>query len=145
MKSSNDRLSECTICKDCPNFSLKENRSCIYVSTQRDCRCIKVDGNLDDEITPNRCDYCIQDYKNGDCLFVELKGSDWRHAVTQIETTVKWFKKEIMPFSAKDAYIVMSAPRPPANDTVLQKEKISFRKKHGCVLNIKKPNQTVSF
>lgn len=140
------RLSECEVRRDCPIFSLREGRSIIYVRVSgRKCQQIKIDGELD-EIVPRRCDWAIRDYQNGECLFVELKGSDFFHAVTQIEKTIFWFKDNITPFClAKNAYVVMSGKIVPADNSRRKFAIQRFFKSHNCVLQAKRAGCSVNF
>ena len=140
------RLAECEVRRDCPIFSLQEGKSAIRVHVSgRKCQQIKVDGELN-EIVPRRCDWAIRDYQNGECLFVELKGSDFFHAVTQIEGTIFWFKNNISPFClAKDAYVVMSGRILPADNSRVKGTIQRFSKRHNCVLQAKRSGGTVNF
>ena len=110
-----DRLSACTEEEDKDIFSLRDSgtpsRATVAVKPRK-CQKIKVDGGLN-EIQPEKCDWCIRDKSNGECLFVELKGSDCKHAAAQIVNTIKWFKTNATPFiSHKKAYIVANGQIP---------------------------------
>lgn len=104
-----DRPSACTVEEDNNIFSLKDSGTSSKATVDvkpRKCQKIKVDGGLN-EIQPIKCDWCIRDKSNGECLFVELKGSDCKHAAEQIINTIKWFKSNTKPFVLhKKAYIV---------------------------------------
>lgn len=107
--SANEYSSACVIEEDKAIFSLKDpgtpSRATVNVKPRK-CQKIQVDGCLA-EIQPVRCDWCIRDKSNGECLFVELKGSDCKHAAAQIVNTIKWFKTNTTPFIPhQKAYIV---------------------------------------
>ena len=113
--SANEYSSACVIEEDNDIFSLREpgtsSKATVDVSPRK-CQKIQVDGCLA-EIQPVRCDWCIRDKSNGECLFVELKGSDCKHAAEQIINTIRWFKSNTNPFSLhKKAYIVASGKIP---------------------------------
>jgi len=105
------RLVECTVEQDKKTFSLKDpgtaSQATVYVKLRK-CQKIQVDGALN-EVQPTKCDWCIRDKASGECLFVELKGSDCVHAAEQIVNTAKWFEANIVPYPQKHyspAYII---------------------------------------
>lgn len=102
-------LVACTVEEDKNIFSLKDpgtsSRATVNVRPRK-CQKIRVDGCLN-EIQPVRCDWCVRDKSNGECLFVELKGSDCKHAAEQIINTIEWFRIHTAPFVLyPKAYIV---------------------------------------
>ena len=117
-----DRPSACTVEEDKEIFSLRDSgtpsRAIVDVKPRK-CQKIKVDGGLN-EIQPVKCDWCIRDKSNGECLFVELKGNDCLHAAEQIANTIKWFKStKINPFILhKPAYIVTQSGIPKNNSQI---------------------------
>ena len=117
-----DRPSACTVEEDKEIFSLRDSgtpsRATVDVKPRK-CQKIKVDGGLN-EIQPVKCDWCIRDKSNGECLFVELKGNDCLHAAEQIANTINWFKStKINPFILhKPAYIVTQSGIPKNNSQI---------------------------
>lgn len=109
------RLSSCVIEEDKPLFSLKDSGTSSSATINvkcRKCQKIKVDGCLN-EIQSVKCDWCIRDKSNGECVFVELKGSDCKHGAKQILNTIDWFRDYINPFVLyKEAYIVVHGKIP---------------------------------
>lgn len=118
----NTRLAACTMEEERAIFSLRDpgtsSKATVHVKPRK-CQKIQVDGGLN-EIQPVRCDWCIRDKDNGECLFVELKGNDCLHAAEQIANTIKWFKStKINPFIVhKPAYIVTQSGIPKNNSQI---------------------------
>lgn len=132
---------DCILDADYPSFSLKEqgtNHSVVVEVGQRKCEKIHIDE--DRKKTPPqqalfegvRCDWCIRDYENGECLFVELKGSDIEHAIQQIACSMDWFKNHVENFhSYKEFYIILRKnSHCPEISSFGQKLLLSIRRKH---------------
>lgn len=143
------RLIACSEEENKKLFSLNDpgthNTVCIDVNT-RHCRKVKIDGALN-EVTPNKCDWCIWDYRNNDFLFVELKGRDFEHAAVQLECTIRWFLKNITPFNLyKETYIVMNRHCGiPSCRTIKQKSARVFVKEFKTVLKCTHSGHTLYF
>lgn len=85
-----------------------------------------------------RCDYLIiapSNNKSSDSqeIYIELKGSDVKHAVEQIATTIEKLTDNI---SASKLCFIAST-RCPINSTEIQNIKKKFRKKYQAKLTIK--------
>ena len=116
-----DRLSICTTEEDNNIFLLRDlgtpSRATVEVKPRK-CQKIQIDGCLE-EIQPLKCDWCIRDKSNGECLFIELKGNDCLHAAEQIANTIKWFSKNTHPFILHcPAYIVAQSGIPKNNSKI---------------------------
>ena len=100
-----DRPSACTVEEDKEIFSLRDSGTPSRATV---------------DVKPRKCDWCIRDKSNGECLFVELKGNDCLHAAEQIANTIKWFKStKINPFILhKPAYIVTQSGIPKNNSQI---------------------------
>ena len=123
---------EYIVCKDNKIFSLKDIGTGVSLNvnaTALKCEQIKVDGGLIKSSSEKKCDWCIrihedtkQGYKTGTCLFIELKGSNFRRAHEQITNTIDWFKKNISDFHiTKETYFVMrnKIPSKTSSDQVI--------------------------
>lgn len=137
------RLCECSIKSEENNskFAFNDpgtNNRAVVNADGRHCRKIRIDGALH-EVQPNKCDWCLWDYNNNVFLFLELKGTDWSHAVVQLDCTVTWFKKHIDPFIIyKETYIVMKNNCSiPSTDTKFQIAQKKFMASH-CSLLLRK-------
>lgn len=120
------------VAKDKKIFSLTDKGTGIHVNVKADdlkCKQILVDGGAISTTTEKKCDWCIRiyeetkpRYKLGTCLFIELKGSDFRKAYNQIINTILWFRKNVPDFKiTKQTYVVMRGkiPRLTSSDQVL--------------------------
>ena len=134
-----DRPSDCAVENDKRIFALQDlgthSKATVDVGTRK-CQKIQIDGALH-EIQPIKCDWCIRDKANGECLFVELKGNDCVHAANQICNTIQWFKNNTRPFLLHQyAYIVARSGIPKAN-TQIQLVITRLAKKHSVILQCK--------
>ena len=97
-------------------------------------------------IEPPRCDYCLRSTEppiEGVCTFIELKGSNIKRAVEQIENTILQVKKTLTNFSlAKAVYISMSG-RIPSLHSGLQILKQKFFNRWDCELKTVRTGTTV--
>ena len=143
-----NRLVDCTVEEDRNIFSLKDpgtpSRATVNVKPRK-CQKIKVDGGLN-EIQPVRCDWCIRDKDNGECLFVELKGNDCLHAAEQIANTIRWFRDtKIHSFILhKPAYIVTQSGIP-KNNSQIQIAMARLAQKVGATLKCVHSPATLKF
>ena len=129
------------IARDKKIFHLTEvgTNNHLYVS----CANIKCELYLIDNL---RCDYCLRSTEppvEGVCTFIELKGSNIKRAVEQIENTILQVKKTLTNFSlAKAVYISMSG-RIPSLHSGLQILKQKFFNKWNCELKTVRTGTTV--
>jgi hypothetical protein len=99
---------------------------------------VEVDGCL--KFEGNKCDWLLIDVCEDIAYFVELKGSEVKHALLQLKNTIKiisnpnnnYIKQE---FKKKNAYIVIW--RSPMHSAKIQKEKIKFRRDFKTILTVK--------
>ncbi|MDR2754951.1 MAG: hypothetical protein LBC20_04530 [Planctomycetaceae bacterium] len=68
-----------------------ENRSTYkyYNKSQHCVAKIKVDGGLISDLTIKKCDWLLVNWNNCNSYFIELKGSDFKKAITQIKATLE--------------------------------------------------------
>ena len=91
---------------------------------------IKVDGALVAATDTKKCDYLLVNWNSTHSLFIELKGSDVKKAICQINTTLDllWTSLKGMGMSVAHARIVLSkTPRP--NLMPIEKRKLDLRLK----------------
>jgi hypothetical protein len=120
-----------------PLIPLREPRTksqLIIANPQRsEVTLIKVDGC---EITDNatlRCDYAV-DLHTGLEIYVELKGSDIKHAIEQIESTIRIMSSS--PQLARKLCLVVST-RVPRQGTNIQSLQRKFMLQYRASLRIK--------
>jgi hypothetical protein len=100
---------------------------------------VKVDGCL--KIEGKKCDWLLIDIEGNAAHFIELKGSDLKHAFAQLEHTImeisnpgkKYISKK---FVRKKAYLVIS--HSPLSRAILDNKKKEFMKKFNTPLTVKK-------
>jgi hypothetical protein len=80
-----------------------------------------------------RCDYLLV-LPNGQELYVELKGSDVKHAVEQITRSIDLLACNCHPV---DKLCFIASTRCPINSTEIQNLKKKFRQKYNAHLTIK--------
>ena len=140
-----DKMLSCVVECDFKRFSLRDPKSKSYAVVdvcRRKCQKIHVDGCMTD-IQPTRCDWCIRDKSNGECMFVELKGSDCKHAVEQIVNTVKWFRENITPFILHRPVYIVARSRIPSNGSQEQIARVSLAKKVGATPRFVHPSSSM--
>lgn len=93
---------------------------------------IEVDGCK--IIAGNKCDWLFIEVKNQYEIFVELKGSDIKHACLQIETTIPQLTQD--KDKIKHAIVVCSRVSPSINTTI-QILKAKFKKHLKAILIIR--------
>jgi hypothetical protein len=102
----------------------------------------QIDGSIITE--GSKCDKMILvDKTNGEWtqIFVELKGKDVKHAITQLESTLQ---NEFLRHAAnkeKRARIVATAYPANGANLTMERAKIRFRKDYQCELRPLKPDQ----
>lgn len=78
-----------------------------------------------------RCDYVFQIPACPVEVYVELKGSDLRKAVSQLASTLRLLNSPLMP---KKCIVVLWQRAPPNSDTQVQRLKLHFERKYKCKL-----------
>lgn len=126
-----------------PRISLKEKRSrIVFINPNRQkIRKIEIDGCF---ITEGiRCDWLLIDYN---CVehYVELKGSDVRHAIAQIERTIKKVSIDVQK-QPKHSYVICKRVRVPRFDTELQTNKRKFKDHFNSTFIVKESGYEASF
>lgn len=120
---------ECITRRSDPEIVFKENRSRFVVLNphRQTLDSVRVDGCA---ITSGiRCDFLIQ---NGVQAFIELKGSDVKHAVEQLVRSM-----EKLADKKKKMFCFIVSTRCPLISTEIQKFKREFRKEWNADLQIK--------
>ncbi len=98
-----------------------DNKDVIEISVDD---CLEFDGK--------KCDYFF-DIIEKKQFFVELKGSDYKKAIEQVENTYNFFKKD---YSLKEVYFFIITSHFPKENTKLQHNKKQLKKK-GITLKVK--------
>lgn len=110
----------------------ENNRSIRFLNSQRLVyKKVLVDGGA--VTTGIRCDYLLTSEDEHEEHFVELKGTDVKHAIKQLDTTILNLGEHS---DDRHSYIV-STNLAPALRTIVQKAKVDFKKKHKSTLDIK--------
>ena len=131
------QFGQCEISVDTPLIPIKEKRCCLTFRNPKrlQIRRVRVDGCV---ITDGpRCDYLLI---NGDSVehYVELKGSDVRHALVQLEATIKKIGNNCLE---RRAYI--ASTQCPMLTTEIQQKKKYFRQHLRASLTIIKRKHEV--
>ena len=121
--------------KDCADanivFEQNRRRVCFYNPNRQICKCVQVDGcaitegiRSDNMLTSHdeRCEY-----------FVELKGTDVKHAIEQLRVSIQTLGE----FTDDRSAYVVSTNVAPALTTTIQRAKRDFRTKLQSELIIK--------
>jgi len=89
-----------------------------------------------------RCDWLVRldDAVSKEEVYVELKGSDLRHAVAQLEATIDRLST-VGRRLRKRCYVVFS--RNPLTGTDVQKYKVRFHRQFGAVFNLERDRAEV--
>jgi hypothetical protein len=127
-------VEECTETKTDPIIPLIENRmKMIFLNPNRkDVKVITVDGCA--ATKGIRCDYLVKDEKD-DEFFVELKGTDIRHACEQLAASIKRLSTN-PPQKAKYSFVISSRVAP-AIRTNIQNLQVRFKNNFNCKLIVR--------
>ncbi len=123
---------ECTTRTNRKLITFSENRSTLIFNNieQVEAICVIVDGC---QITTGiRCDHLM--IANKIEHFIELKGQDLNHAISQLKTTIKALSSNAAT-QPKIAYIICT--RSPLNSAEIQNLQVQFKKKYNSHLVIK--------
>ncbi|MDQ3798810.1 MAG: hypothetical protein M3384_05115 [Acidobacteriota bacterium] len=140
MTEKSKAIEECTETKKDSNILLTENRmKMTFRNPNR--KVIKVITVDNCAITVGmRCDYLVVNEKN-DEFFVELKGTDIRHACEQLAASIKELSANPTQ-KAKYSFVISSRVRP-AIRTTIQNLQVRFKNNFNCRLIVK--NQQYEF
>ena len=121
--------------KDCADanivFEQNRRRVCFYNPNRQICKCVQVDGCA---ITEGiRCDNMLTSHDERCEYFVELKGTDVRHAIEQLRVSIQTLGE----FTDDRSAYVVSTNVAPALTTTIQRAKRDFRTKFQAELIIK--------
>lgn len=121
--------------KDCADanivFEQNRRRVCFYNPNRQICKCVQVDGCA---ITEGiRCDNMLTFHDERCEYFVELKGTDVKHAIEQLRVSIQTLGE----FTDDRSAYVVSTNVAPALTTTIQRAKRDFRTKFQAELIIK--------
>ena len=121
--------------KDCADtnsvFEQNRRRLCCYNPNRQICKCVQVDGCA---ITEGiRCDNMLTSHDERCEYFVELKGTDVKHAIEQLRVSIQTLGE----FTDDRSAYVVSTNVAPALTTTIQRAKRDFRTKFQAELIIK--------
>lgn len=130
MKNVADRFKQIT---SDPIIVFKENNRIIrFGNSQRmQYKKVHVDGGA--VMVGVRCDYMLTSDDEHEEHFIELKGTDVKHAIEQLHATIATLGE----FTDKRHSYVVSSNQAPALKTIVQKAKIEFKKKYKSTLDVK--------
>ncbi len=120
--------------------SAKENNRTFVIKNQNPqkeqfCR-INVDGCLIDDSKRRKCDFVFLRCKTEEYYFVELKGSDTKHAVKQLENTIHYFKERINLSKQQISAFIVSSRVPSNSNQRFNNLKKKFRRDYGVNIQI---------
>lgn len=126
--SLKEKLSLCK-CKCNARFSAEENKQVFILADAaiEDVEKHKIDDGIIKDTINNKCDYLFV-YKNRKFFFVELKGSDIHHALTQIKASMQFFYKEGIINNTKDMRCCIVFTSYPKDNGTFRKEVIALKK-----------------
>lgn len=127
--------------KDCADayivFEQNRRRVCFYNPNRQICKCVQVDGCA---ITEGiRCDNMLTSHDERCEYFVELKGTDVKHAIEQLRVSIQTLGE----FTDDRSAYVVSTNVAPALTTTIQRAKRDFRTKLQAELIIKEKQTTI--
>lgn len=112
-------------------FEQNRRRVCFYNPNRQICKCVQVDGCA---ITEGiRCDNMLTSHDERCEYFVELKGTDVKHAIEQLRVSIQTLGE----FTDNRSAYVVSTNVAPALTTTIQRAKRDFRTKLQAELIIK--------
>jgi len=115
------------------NIRCSENKSeYLYVNkSEHHVAKIKVDGALISATDTKKCDYLLINWNGGVAFFVELKGSDFNQAISQINATLDliWSDIKEMGIRVPNARIVLSKSPVPGIQNSPQRRQFDARLK----------------
>lgn len=115
----------------CPD----KGKTMIFLNPKRESYC-KIHVDVDDFISGERCDYMlVRQYDNAEEYYVELKGTDITHAISQLRVTIDRLGLETKQLK-RVAFIIASRISPKFNTRIQLGEK-TFRQKYNAELIVK--------
>lgn len=121
-------------------ITARENNKCFRIICDDSLRAnivkVQVDGCLISDQNVKKCDwlFVIEDSKG--LIFVECKGNNVLHAISQIRNTLK-LTKPIIELSLKRLAVVIPSKVAPALNTTIQTEMKKLKHEYGITLFIK--------
>lgn len=132
--SFNTRLSR-SKCSCASRFTVKENKRSFSVCC-KDTNLVdkyKIDGYFDKSAGHKKCDYLFVYHHSSKetIIFVELKGTDIKHAIRQLDETISIFAEEQFFVQIKDFVLIgaIVSTNYPSDDATFRKLKTTIIKK----------------
>lgn len=125
------------------SVSERKAKYMLSFSPEMDSCTYKIDGNIIKGTTSDKCDYVILASCNNRWaeVFVELKGSDISHAITQLKQTITNSIFQETQHSLRWARVVTPGRIPSnAGNSIVERAKVYFKKKK-CEFRINKSMQ----
>lgn len=116
-----------------PKFEEKNAVMYVLNSKQSDYTLVTIDNC--DIVVGNKCDNGVHLVDTDEVLFIELKGSDVKHAVVQLEATLLSYNMK----NRKNVKCFIISSNNPNSSTVNQTTKTRFKQKNGVPLFIERP------
>ncbi|MDE7407931.1 MAG: hypothetical protein K2M76_05870 [Muribaculaceae bacterium] len=116
-----------------PIIVFKENNRIIRFDNSQRMQYKKVHVDSVAVISGVRCDYMLTSDNEHEEHFIELKGTDVKHAIEQLQTTIV----RLGEYADERHSYVVSTNQAPALKTIVQKAKIEFKKKYQSTLDVK--------
>lgn len=128
-----DEIVSCTSCNENPLISLREKKSSLRIENpnRKKVNIIRIDSCIKSIQDTIKCDYGAYDQNN--FFFIELKGSDIKHGVEQLESSLRIFSSF---FSDRKKSCVLCATRIPRASTEPYEIKKKFYSKNKVPLLI---------
>ena len=133
MKMTQNEIDSCTRTTENPRIPLRENKSSLMIENpnRKVIYIITIDPCIKSLQDKLKCDYGAFDQNN--FFFIELKGSDTKHGVAQLESSIKLFSPF---FTDKKKSCVLCATRFPKAGPGVAQIKKSFYAKNKIHLQI---------
>jgi len=122
------------------NITVKENQSKFIIVNEQGLEItkIQVDGCL--EIEGVKCDWMFTIDNPPIEIYVELKGSDVKHAFKQLENTIKVVSRS----NTAKRFCYAITTRCPLTSTEIQNQQRAFKKNHNATLRVKNKSDSVN-
>ncbi len=93
----------------------------------------KVDGGLISDTTKSKCDFLLLSYSKSEdsAYFIELKGTDFVHAVEQILSTYQELKSQLVDFKLNGRVVVTKIHAPDLSNSKLDRLKRILKQHNG--------------
>ena len=133
--------SHCANCGNVSKLKVGENRALMYVINKQRKKYIEIKIDGCENITGYKCDIGIYLCELNESLLIELKGSDIKHAVEQLEATIKYYNSHSInsKLDPKKTTCFIITSNNPLSSTETQNQKLLFQKYNKIKLQIERP------